>query len=559
MSDIDEILESLLKHDENELVEFKTASNSYDFDKIGKYFSALSNEANLKNQQCGWLIFGVNDSRQVVGTEYRNNPDDLNNLKYEIAKHTTGNISFIEIFERFQECDGESKRVLMFKIPAAITAVPTGWKGQYYAREGENLVSLSMEKIDRIRNQALKDWSKALIPGSSIKHLDSSAIQIARKLYKEKINKSHIKQEVDSMDDETFLTKLRLIRDGQISRAAMVLLGNPEHSHLLDRPPSVMWRLFGANGQNRGYEIFEIPFINVIDKVFQKIQNLTYRYMPNQQSLFPIETLQYDQPLFYELFNNCLAHQDYTRGARIYIDEYEDRLVFTNPGTFIPQTIRNVLNPSYAPPFYRNQLLAETMMNMGMIDTASMGIRRVFNIQRKKYFPLPDYDILKDQVVVTIYGKILNIDYTQLLFDFPDISLDIIFLLDRVQKGKELTNEEIRLLRKHKLIEGKKPNLIITSKVAESLGAQAEYIKNRGFNDQYFSDMIVEYLKQYHQATREDIRKLLLSKLPDVLSSEQKENKIKNLIQKLRLDKKIEKRYSEKPKKAYWVLCPPVE
>ena len=180
MSDIDEILESLLKHDENELVEFKTASNSYDFDKIGKYFSALSNEANLKNQQCGWLIFGVNDSRQVVGTEYRNNPDDLNNLKYEIAKHTTGNISFIEIFERFQECDGESKRVLMFKIPVAITAVPTGWKGQYYAREGENLVSLSMEKIDRIRNQALKDWSKALIPGSSIKHLDSSAIQIAK-------------------------------------------------------------------------------------------------------------------------------------------------------------------------------------------------------------------------------------------------------------------------------------------------------------------------------------------------------------------------------------------
>ena len=35
---------------ENEVVEFKEARNGYDFTKLGKYFSALCNEANLKRQ-----------------------------------------------------------------------------------------------------------------------------------------------------------------------------------------------------------------------------------------------------------------------------------------------------------------------------------------------------------------------------------------------------------------------------------------------------------------------------------------------------------------------------
>jgi len=57
---------------ETEWVEFKEAKNQYDFNKLGKYFSALSNEANLKNEPCGWLVFGVvNDSRAVCGSRFR--------------------------------------------------------------------------------------------------------------------------------------------------------------------------------------------------------------------------------------------------------------------------------------------------------------------------------------------------------------------------------------------------------------------------------------------------------------------------------------------------------
>lgn len=54
---------------ETEWVEFEEAKNTFHFDEIGKYFSALSNEANLKGRDCGWLIFGVeHKSRKIINT-----------------------------------------------------------------------------------------------------------------------------------------------------------------------------------------------------------------------------------------------------------------------------------------------------------------------------------------------------------------------------------------------------------------------------------------------------------------------------------------------------------
>lgn len=53
-----EILNNLMERWEHEVVEFKEAKSGYDTDKIGRYFSAISNEANLRQQQYGWLVLG---------------------------------------------------------------------------------------------------------------------------------------------------------------------------------------------------------------------------------------------------------------------------------------------------------------------------------------------------------------------------------------------------------------------------------------------------------------------------------------------------------------------
>jgi len=551
-----EVLNTLIERFEYELVEFKEASNDYKQDEIGKYFSAISNEANLKGQQYGWLVFGVrNKDRAIVGSEYRNTKG-LDTLKQEISDNTTGAMTFIDVFEVYPIVDNEPKRVIMFKIPAAVTSIPTGWKNHYYGRAGESLGPLSLEELDRIRGQKRIDWSKQILENAGIEYLDKAAVALAREKYKEKNkNKEHIIAEVDAMSDLEFLTKLKLIVGGKLTNAALLLLGNSDYDNLFHAAPQIMWRLYSEKGEDKDYEIFTIPYLTVVDKVFNKLRNLTYRYMPNQLTLFPLETEQYDPLLVRELINNCIAHQDYTIGGRIYVNEFEDsRLKITNPGSFLPKTVEVVLAPSYSPPYYKNQLLAEVMAKINMIDTAAMGIRRIFNIQRNKFFPLPDYDLKESGIVsVTVYGKVLDINYTRLLHDNQNLDLDTVFLLDKVQKGVAISKEDTARLRKLNLVEGKYPKLFVSAKIAEIVDEKAQYTKNKAFDDKYYKDLILKFLKQFKKASKQEINNLVSSKLPDVLSEKQKQDKVRNILQAMRKEGLIDTD-SDNRRLANWIL-----
>lgn len=554
-----EILQDLMERWEYEIVEFKEAKGSYSEDKIGQYFSAISNEANLKQQQFGWFILGVSESkeRHPVGTSFKKgNPSLLEKFKYEIAKETTDGMTFLDIIELYPVYEGKECRVLMFKVPAAVAGMPTEWKTRYYARSGESLVPLQQYKIDSIRNQERRDWSRQVLPGATIEHLDKDAIAFARKQYKEKMNRPHITAEVDEMSDEEFLTKVKLMSGGKVTNAAMLLLGSADHDDLFPNAPSLMWRLIDADGSIKDYEIFTIPFITVTENLFAKIRNLTYRYMPNQLSLFPKETQQYDTWLLRELLNNCIAHSNYVLGGRIYVNEEEDCISIVNPGDFLPQKIENVLQKTYNPPFYRNQLLAEAMVKFHMIDTATSGIKKVYRIQKDKFFPMPDYDLSNgNQVRVKIYGKILDERYTYILFNHPELDLETVYLLDQVQKGNgsQLSKDAVQYLRKHNLVEGRVNNLYLSAGVSQAIDDEAGYIKNKAFDDQYYKDLIVKYLKQYGKAKKKDIRNLLWDKLPDVLSDKQKEYKIGNLLASLKKQKVIYPDSSNQ-QRASWIL-----
>ena len=70
-----ELLDGLIAAWESEIVEFKQANDNFSTDEIGRYFSALANEANLADKDSAWLVFGVhNKTRTVVGTDYRRDP-----------------------------------------------------------------------------------------------------------------------------------------------------------------------------------------------------------------------------------------------------------------------------------------------------------------------------------------------------------------------------------------------------------------------------------------------------------------------------------------------------
>lgn len=539
--------------DETECVEFKEAKTTHDIDKIGQYFSALSNEANLKDKEFGWLIFGVKDSdKSIVGSEFRRNRKHLDKLKGEVSGHTSHRIGFVEIYDFVLP---EGKRIVMFQIPRALRGVPTAWKGHCYGREGDDTGALGEEKRERFRKQKFEpeeDWSAGICTDATLADLDPRAVSRARELFKQKFPDEAAP--ADQWGDTEFLNKAKITIKGKITRAAIVLLGKSESEHFISPAAAKLsWILKDTKGIEKDYLIVSCPFILAVDKIYAKIRNVTYR-KELRENLFPEELAQYSPDLIYEALNNCIAHQDYQLKGRINIVEKEDELIFTNLGEFIPGSVEIVVKSDTPAERYKNGFLAEAMFNFKMIQTRGGGIKMMFNEQRRRLFPMPEYDLSNSRVKVTITGRILDPKYAAVLAQENDLTLDEIIMLDRVQKdkGKSLSAAEAKHLRKRGLMEGNKPNYFISAQVAQKIGQKAEYTKARGFDKEKYFELIINCIRQHEDVERKDINDLLSDVLPLWMSDKQKYTKISHLLAELRRKNRIQNIGSDF--KSKWIL-----
>ena len=533
-----EKISQMMESFESEVIEFKEARTNYSFNDIGKYFSALSNEANLRGLQEAWLVFGISDDKRYVGTEFRKQ-GNLQSLKKEIVNGTNERLTFLEIYELIiEKC-----RVIVFQIPPAIRGIPTTWQGAAYAREHESICPLPMNKVDLIRSQIGMDWSKEIVEDATIEDLDERAIEKARELFsKRQSDRKKAKEVLESLSDIEVLNKAGITIKGKITRTALLLLGKSESKFFFDGfIPRITWTLYNADNSVKAYDHFDIPMLLAVDKVYSKIRNEKYRYIAGQQTLFPDEVDQYEPELIKEIINNCIAHQDYRLRGKINVEEFEDRLVFINEGAFIPESIEQALEPGYKPPYYRNVFLCNAMVNLYMIDTNSMGIPMMYQIQRDKCFPLPTYDLnTTNRVKVTVYGKILDKNYTQLLRSDVELNMRTVFLLDQVQKQETISKDNFKELKKQGLVEGRYPNIFVSFKVADIVGQKAVYVRNKGLDDDICKQLIVKALGSMGEAGKKDLMEVLEKALPEVLSEEQKSKKVSNLLQALKKDDVIE-------------------
>ena len=520
MENYNEILNHLLDHSENEVVEFKAAENGYDIDDLGQYFSALSNEANLRERDFAWIVFGVeNKTHEIKGTNFKNGEKALNRLKHDMSQHTTDNLIFREIVPIFVE----GKRVLLFKIPASPRNIVMHWKGIAYGRDGESIKPLNQTKRDEIRHQSpIPDWTAQLVPKATTADLDELAVATARVMFK-KVHASTIPvEEVDGWSVEEFLSNSNMMRDGQITRAAILLLGKPlSLSKIHPAVAQITWTLQDEEDIVEDYEHFTIPFLLTVDKVLAKIRNKTMRELPGG-TLFPDTMKQYDDYTIREALHNAIAHQDYTLQQRIVFVESPGKLYYGNGGTFIPGTIEQALEHKGPQLHYRNECLCKGMVHFNMIDTVGRGIKKIYTEQRNRFFPMPDYDIdnQKGTDGVTIYGKMIDEKYSALLKSGNQLTLKECIWLDAVQKNRPITKEAKAHLKGRKLIEGRGNNLTISLHVARLTHQVAQYTRNKGLAYDALKKLIMQLA---HNAGKEGFKRAdafdaLENSLPNVKS-----------------------------------------
>lgn len=525
-----QLLHSLIERWESEVVEFKRGGKGFSTSDLGKYLSALANEANLRACESGWLVFGIDDkTRRILGSEYRQAPGELDRLKMQIADGTEPSITFRDI----HELETPEGRVLLFEIPPAPMGMPIAWQGHYFARAGESLTGLGLDKQDAIRRQTdATDWSVQLVPNATLDHLDPEAVNKARESFAKKYANRFEPGEVMGWPLATFLDRAKLTLDGKVTRAALLLLGKEEAAPLLSpHPAQLTWKL---EGPERAYQHFGPPFLLATTRLYQQIRNVQVRILPEDQ-LLGVELAKYDQRIVLEALHNCIAHQDYARNGRVLVTEEPDRLILENAGGFFEGRPEDYVTGHKTPMHYRNPFLVNAMVELNMIDTMGYGIHEMHLGQAKRYLPMPDYDVTDpSRVRLTIYGSIVDPAYTRMLIKQTELSLQEILALDRVQKQLPLDKEMTSRLRRAKLIEGRQPNLRVSAEIATATATKAQYIHTRGQDDAFYAKLVTDYLAKFGSASRQEIDTLLWDKLSDALDEPKKKTKVGNILTKLR-------------------------
>src|SRR5690606_36044333 len=110
---------------------------------------------------------------------------------------------------------------ILFEIPAAPRGMPIACNGHFYARAGESLTNLSLDKIDEIRAQtAMTDWSAQIVPDATLDDLDPVAVQKARDAFARKHSGRLSPDEIEGWTTAAFLDRAKITQNGKITRAA---------------------------------------------------------------------------------------------------------------------------------------------------------------------------------------------------------------------------------------------------------------------------------------------------------------------------------------------------
>ncbi len=514
--------------------EMKNLKNSFAGDEKDDVISYVSAIANMEG---GHLVIGVQDKTlEIVGTDLSKFNLNAKSAVMKLVEHCT-NLSSEGLSIDEYTTEDTHQTVWIIHIPKHLSRRPVYAHKKAWQRIEDSLVEMTKERLAVILEEPVfeaKDWSAAIVPNATIADLDELAVAKARIMFK-KVHSSNIPtEEIDAWTIDDFLSNSGIMIDGKLTRAAIILLGKPVSAFKL-RPAvaEVTWTLRDEHQDVVDYEHFTVPFILTVDKILSKIHNLTMRELPGG-TLFPETMKQYDDYTIREALHNAIAHQDYTLQQRINFVENPGWLYYANGGSFIPGTLQKALETKGPQRHFRNECLCRAMVNFNMIDTVSRGIKKMFNEQRRRHFPMPDYeiDVLNKEVGVTIYGNTINEKYTQLLKENKTLTLEDCILLDSVQKGRRISDENAIDLLNRGLLEGTVSEYSISLDIAKRTKQLPHYTRTRGLDKAKLQQMILQYLQNAGSAgtKRDAIFDYLKDVLPKTKTPEQQERMVGNIL-----------------------------
>lgn len=493
---------------------------------IASYVSAIS------NMEGGTLVIGAEDQTLAI----KGITDFADYTAESLPSRVAGKCTHLPTeglkVEAITTSD-TNQTIWLVHIPKHAPRQPVISHSKAWQRVGDSLVAMRPERHAAILSEALvgEDWSAAVVANATLDDLDPEAIAKAREKFTEKNQRERWAKDIVNWTDVQFLDKAKITVHGQITRAALLLLGKAESTHLLSpHPAEITWKI----ASERVAKHFTIPFIFATTEAAKHIRNPNIKLFPATE-LLATELPRYDHETLLEALHNCIAHQDYAKAARVVIEESTGLIRMTNQGSFFDGQPEDYFGGNRTPTVYRNTWLVNAMNLVGMIDKAGFGINGMVLKQRSRYLPLPDYEnSTSTETVFNIHGQVINANYTNLLRQNSDLPLELVIWLDRIQKKLKIDDEQAARLRNAKLIEGRKPNWFVSASIAALTDKRNEYVLNKGLEDDQYKNLILKRLGM-SKASGSELRDLIWKQLPQSLTDAAKEIKVKNLRTALRL------------------------
>lgn len=518
-------------------VEFKSASGA-NFEYAGGsrskpkerrkcvlgYVTALCNEGG------GDLVLGMSDKRPhaVVGTQFRKG--DIGQLEADIYRDTGIRPT---IYELFEEGHPLPKRVLVISVPPRPFGKVYKFEDVPLARVGEELRPMPDAQLFRILQEQEPDFSEQICEGLDFKDLDENAIRVMRERYAEKQHNPRFL----ALDNHQILSDLRLLVDGKLTNAALILLGKRESLRRFLPQATVMVEYRATEAQiafdNRVQ--YQDPFFLMIDALWHDI-NLRNKHLPIQEGPYVFEIPYFNEEVIRESINNAIAHRDYRRTSETIIKLYPQRLEITNAGGF-PHgvTLETLLT---APSTPRNRLLADVLSKTGLVERSGQGIDKIFYNTLTEGKPEPDYSRSNDfYVILSLSAAITDVGFARFVEseqrDGERLSAMEIHVLGKIRDGFPLRDSDKKEVKK-----------LLAKGLVEKLGRTrgTHYILCKSYYD--YADRPAEYLIQRAEwdADRvfpfiEDLLtqfgKVRMGKFFDLLESHMTQRQIRHCIQKL--------------------------
>ncbi len=500
---------------------------------LASYISALA------NMDGGCIVIGVQD-RTLAVTGIQDFADyTVENVVHRVLGRTPGLPSMGLRVQELRASDTGAV-VWLVHVPRHAPRELVLAHDQAWQRDGDSLTTLREDRRRAILLEHLagEDWSAVLVSQATLADLDAAAIAKAREKYAERHQREPWADQIPHWSAEKLLDKMGLTLHGRITRACMLLLGNPESASafLSPHPAEITWKV----AAERVAEHFHPPFLLTTTDVALRIRNPNIKLFPANE-LLAVTLPRYDtNKVLLEGLHNCLAHQDYAQCGRIVVEESAGLVRMINLGGFFDGQPEDYASGTRTPGRYRNDRLAKAMAEVGMIDKVGFGIHDMVQVQRRRFLPLPDYEgssLLR--TVFNIYGQEIDENYSHWLMERTDLPIEHVLWLDRLQKKRRLDAAQVAELRRAGLIEGRSPKLHISAQMAVATDQEVEYLNHKGLDSKHYKGLVLGLLALGPQP-RAKINAMLLPKLPAAIALSSQKTFIKNLLQDMVREQLIE-------------------